>query len=104
MINEVLCGGRQGCGASLRAGDRLGGAGLAEEDEAIAGFEGAVFVVAGFGVAAGAIADVFCFIAKSQVHAAVEDVALAFPMADVAELLAILYDAAVEVVDVLETL
>lgn len=79
-----------------------GGAGGADQDEVVAGFVGAVGIVAGGGLAVGAAADVDGLGGEFMIHAGVEDVEGALPEALVTVFLAVLGDAAVNLVDLLE--
>ena len=78
-------------------------AGFADENEFVAGFEGAVFVVAGLATAVNAGADINGFVAEFYTHAIVKDIERAFPQAVVTKLLTILYDAAVNLIHLPKT-
>src|SRR4030095_4570668 len=74
----------------------------AEQNQVITAFKRAVFIIAGFGAAVYAFANIFCLVAEFYVHAVVKDVKVAFPEAIVPVLFTILHYPAIDLVDLFE--
>ena len=77
-------------------------AGFADENEFVAGFEGAVFVVAGLATAVNAGADINGFVAEFYTHAIVEHVERTFPQAVVTKRFAVFHNTTVYLVHLLK--